>query len=112
MPLRRIAYARSGDKGNSSNIAVIARRPEYLPVIRSEVTPQRMLEHFEGLVEGPVERFDAPGLLAVNFLLRNALGGGGIASPRIDPQGKAFGQMSLEMMVEVPRALLAGEEKA
>ncbi|GGA76848.1 hypothetical protein GCM10011385_33660 [Nitratireductor aestuarii] len=112
VPLGRIAYARSGDKGNSSNIALIARRAEYLPVIRREVTPQRMLDHFEGLVEGPVERFDAPGLLAVNFLLRNALGGGGIASPRIDPQGKAFGQMSLEMMVEVPRVLLGREEKA
>lgn len=108
--LRRLAYARSGDKGDSSNVALIARRPEYLPVIRREVTPQRMLAHFEGLVEGPVERFDAPGLQAVNFLMRNALGGGGIASPRIDPQGKAFGQMALEMTVEVPRALLAEQE--
>lgn len=102
VPLLRVAYARSGDKGDSSNIAIIARRPEFLPVIRREVTPEKMLAHFEGIVEGPVERFEAPGLNALNFLLQHALGGGGMASPRIDPQGKAFGQMALEMMISVP----------
>lgn len=106
VPLHRLATARSGDKGNSSNVALFARRPEYLPEIRRQVTPDRMLGHFAGLVGGPVERFEAPGLLAINFLMQNALGGGGIASPRIDPQGKAFGQMTLEMLVEVPQALL------
>ena len=106
VPLRVLAYARSGDKGNSSNIALIARRPEYLPHIRREVTTERLLDHFAGLVEGPAERFEAPGLHAVNFLLQNALGGGGIASPRIDPQGKAFGQMALEMTVRVPEGLI------
>ncbi len=111
VPLRRLAFARSGDKGDSSNVALIARRAEFLPIIRAQVTPQRLLEHFDGLVGGPVERFDAPGLLAVNFLMRNALGGGGIASPRIDPQGKAFGQMTLEMTVEVPRSLIDEREK-
>lgn len=103
VPLIRLAYARSGDKGDASNIALIARLPEFLPLIRREVTPDRMLEHFAGLVEGPVERFEAPGLNALNYLLRNALGGGGMASMRLDPQGKAFGQMALEMMVPVPR---------
>ncbi|MCI5074150.1 acyclic terpene utilization AtuA family protein [Oricola sp.] len=106
VPLRMLAFARSGDKGNSSNIAIIARKPEYLPFIRREVTTDRMLAHFEGLVVGPGERFEAPGIHAINFLLQDALGGGGIASPRIDPQGKAFGQMALEMTVDVPRDLV------
>lgn len=106
VPLRMLAFARSGDKGNSSNIAIIARKPEYLPFIRREVTTDRMLAHFEGLVSGPGERFEAPGIHAINFLLQDALGGGGIASPRIDPQGKAFGQMALEMTVDVPRDLV------
>jgi len=100
--LLRLAYARSGDKGDSSNVAIIARRPEFLPVLRREVTAHRMLEHFRGLVEGPVERFEAPGLNALNFLMQNALGGGGTASLRIDPLGKAYGQMALEMPVRVP----------
>jgi hypothetical protein len=66
-----------------------------------------MAAHFSGLVEGPVQRFDAPGLDAVNFVLQGALGGGGMASMRIDPQGKAFGQMALEMTVKVPPGLLS-----
>ena len=109
VPLRALAFARSGDKGNSSNIAIIARKPEYLPFIRREVTTERMLAHFSGLVAGPGERFEAPGIHALNFLLQDALGGGGIASPRIDPQGKAFGQMALEMTVEVPRDLVESD---
>lgn len=109
VPLRRLAYARSGDKGNASNIAIIARKPEYLPIIRREVTTARMLAHFDGLVGGPAERFEAPGLNALNFLMQNALGGGGIASPRIDPQGKAFGQMALEMTIDVPADLLGAD---
>lgn len=102
VPLIRLAYARSGDKGDSSNIAIIARRPEFLPLIRREVTADRMLAHFNGIIDGPAERFEAPGLNALNFLLHRALGGGGMASLRIDPQGKAFGQMALEMKVPVP----------
>ena len=106
IPLRRIALARSGDKGDSSNIAIFARRPEFLPVIRREVTVARLLKHFEGIVMGPGEVFEAPGLDALNFLLQGALGGGGMASLRIDPQGKAFGQMALEMEIDVPKAWL------
>lgn len=105
VPLGAIAYSRSGDKGDKSNIAILARHPELLPVIAREVTPERMAQHFAGLVTGEVRRFPAPGLHAVNFLLDRALGGGGIASLRIDPQGKAFGQMSLEMTVKVPESL-------
>jgi hypothetical protein len=106
VPLRRLALARSGDKGDSANIAIIARDPAYLGVIRREVTAERMLAHFSHLVAGPARRFEAPGVHAFNFLLQNALGGGGMASPRIDPQGKAYGQMALEMMVRVPPDLL------
>ena len=103
--LRSLAVARSGDKGNGSNIAIIARDPKYVPILRREVTPEKMAAHFEGLVHGNVTRFEAPGLHAFNFLLEDALGGGGMASRRIDPQGKAFGQMALEMKVKVPAAL-------
>jgi hypothetical protein len=103
--LRSLAVARSGDKGNSSNIAIIARDPKYVSLLRREVTPERMAAHFEGLVHGKVTRYEAPGLHAFNFLLEDALGGGGMASRRIDPQGKAFGQMALEMKIRVPRAL-------
>ncbi len=103
--LRALAVARSGDKGNASNIAIIARDPKYVPLIRREVTPEKLAAHFEGLVDGKVTRYEAPGLHAFNFLLEDALGGGGMASRRIDPQGKAFGQMALEMRIKVPRTL-------
>jgi hypothetical protein len=102
VPLIRLAYARSGDKGDSSNIAIIARRPEFVEILRREVTAARMAEHFRHLVDGPVERFEAPGLHAFNFLMQRALGGGGMASLRIDPQGKAYAPMALEMAVNVP----------
>jgi hypothetical protein len=110
VPLMRLALARSGDKGDSANIAIIAREPAYLPTIRREVTPARMADHFRHLVAGEVQRFEAPGLGAFNFLLQGALGGGGMASLRIDPQGKAYGQMALEMMIPVPVALLKDAE--
>ncbi|HWA23124.1 MAG TPA: acyclic terpene utilization AtuA family protein [Caulobacterales bacterium] len=106
-PLIRLALARSGDKGDSANVAIIARDPAFVSTIRREVTAERMAAHFAGLVAGPVVRFEAPGLNAFNFLMYEALGGGGMASLRIDPQGKAYGQMALEMMVRVPAALLA-----
>jgi hypothetical protein len=103
--LHSVAVARSGDKGNSSNIAIIARCPHYVSVLRREVTPEKIASHFEGLVHGKVTRYEVPGLHAFNFLLEDALGGGGMASRRIDPQGKAFGQMALEMKIMVPRTL-------
>jgi hypothetical protein len=106
VPLARLAYARSGDKGDSANIAIIARRPEFVAVIRRELTAERMRAHFAGEVLGRVRRFEAPGLSAFNFLLEQALGGGGMSSMRIDPQGKAFGQRALEMSIRVPVHLL------
>jgi len=102
--LLQIAHARSGDKGNSSNIAVFARRPEYLPWLRLVLTPERVVAQLDQLVKGPAERFEAPGLQALNFLIQDALGGGGMASLRIDPQGKAYAQMLLEMELPVPAA--------
>jgi hypothetical protein len=110
VPLIRLALARSGDKGDSANIAIIARDPAFVGVLRREVTVERMAEHFRHLVGGPIQRFEAPGLHAFNFLLQNALGGGGMASLRIDPQGKAYAPMALEMMVDIPRALLERSE--
>ncbi len=104
VPLIRLAHARSGDKGDSSNIAIFCRDPRYLPHLRRVLTPERMARHFDGLVQGRVTRFEAPGLLAFNFLMEQALGGGGMASMRIDSQGKAYGQRALEMMVPVPAA--------
>lgn len=104
--LHALAHARSGDKGNSSNIAIFCRKPEYMPFLRSVLTTRRISEHFAAVVDGPVERFEAPGLNAFNFVLQNALAGGGMASPRIDPQGKAYGQRALEMRVNVPRSWL------
>jgi hypothetical protein len=105
IPLHRLAIARSGDKGDSANIAIIARYESYVEVLRRELTEARMAAHFRHLAAGPVRRFEAPGLNAFNFLIQNALGGGGMASLRIDPQGKAYGQMALEMMVPVPVGL-------
>ena len=106
VPLLRVAHARSGDKGDSSNIAIFCRKPHYLAHLRAVLTTERIAAHFAGTVAGKVERFDAPGVYAVNFLIGEALGGGGMASRRIDPQGKAYGQRALEMLVPVPRTWL------
>jgi hypothetical protein len=100
--LLRLAHARSGDKGNSSNIAVFARQPEFLPWLRLILTPEAVVTQLDQLVKGPAERFEAPGLNALNFLIQDALGGGGMASLRIDPQGKAYAQMLLELEIPIP----------
>jgi len=106
VPLAAIAYARSGDKGDLSNVAVLARRPEALPLLREQLTTARVKAWFAHLVRGEVERFDWPGLHGLNFLMHQALGGGGVASLRFDPQGKAHAQMLLDMLVDVPPAWL------
>ena len=113
VPLVKVAHARSGDKGNYSNIGVIARQPEFLPWIRASLTEENVAEYmkhvFEGTAEGQtnkVIRYELPGMNALNILLENALGGGGIASLRIDPQGKAVAQQLLDMPVKIPAALL------
>jgi hypothetical protein len=102
VPLVKIAHGRSGDKGNDSNIGIIARKPEYYPIIRRELTAKVVREYFGYLMDGDVERFDLPGLNAVNFLVRESLGGGGIASLRNDPQAKAYAQILLDIPIRVP----------
>ncbi|MDX8255598.1 acyclic terpene utilization AtuA family protein [Acinetobacter pittii] len=109
VPLIEIAHARSGDKGNHSNIGVIARKAEYLPWIRAALTEQAVASYMQHVLDaekGRVIRYELPGLNALNFMLENALGGGGVASLRIDPQGKAFAQQLLDMPVKVPAQLL------
>ena len=106
VPLVRLAWARSGDKGDDANIGVIARRVEWLPLLRQQLTVESVKRYFAHLVEGTVERFDLPGIHGMNFLLHQALGGGGTASLRSDPLAKSFAQMLLDMPVTVPAQLL------
>jgi hypothetical protein len=100
VPLSEIAHARSGDKGDMSNIGVIVWRMEDYPVLLREVTAERVKEHFGALVKGKVERFELPNLGALNFLLHEALDGGGTLSLRIDAQGKNMGSALLAMEIE------------
>ena len=102
VPLLQLAWARSGDKGNHSNIGVIARRPEWLPWLRGQLTPERVKEWLGHLVQGEVLRYDVPGIHAMNFLCAEALDGGGMASLRNDPLGKGMAQILLAMPVAVP----------
>ncbi|RMF62861.1 MAG: hypothetical protein D6743_11500 [Calditrichaeota bacterium] len=100
--LRQIAHARSGDKGDSSNVGLIANSPEAYEIIKREVTSERVKAHFRGIVKGEVERFELPNLLCLNFILHDSLGGGGSESLRNDAQGKTHGQGLLLMEIEVP----------
>lgn len=106
--LGRVAHARSGDKGDASNVGLIADSPALYDVIRREVTAERVKRHFAAICRGEVERFEVPNLLALNFLLHDALGGGGTASLVTDAQGKTHGQGLLELEIEIPDGL-AGE---
>ena len=101
VPLSRIAHTRSGDKGDTCNIGVIAYDQKDYPVLVREVTPDRVKRHFGELVKGDVERFELPNLGALNFLLHQALGGGGTVSLRTDAQGKTFGAALLSLEIEV-----------
>jgi hypothetical protein len=108
VPLIKLAVARSGDKGNHSNIGVMAREAEYLPWIAAALSVEAVADwmgHVLDPVHGQISRWYLPGCHGLNFLLENALGGGGVASLRIDPQGKAFAQQLLEFPVPVPKAL-------
>eukprot|EP00456_Euglypha_rotunda_P052466 TRINITY_DN42275_c0_g1_i1.p2 TRINITY_DN42275_c0_g1~~TRINITY_DN42275_c0_g1_i1.p2 ORF type:complete len:111 (-),score=11.42 TRINITY_DN42275_c0_g1_i1:153-485(-) len=102
IPLSRIAHGRSGDKGDTSNIGIIAYRPEHYAVLVREVTPERVKAHFGALIAGRVERFELPNLGALNFLCYGALGGGGTLSLRIDAQGKtmAAGLLGMEITID------------
>jgi hypothetical protein len=102
VPLVKLAWGRSGDKGDAANIGILARKPAYLPFIRAALSEQAVAAWFAHLVKGSVQRFDLPGTHALNFLMHEALGGGGIASVRMDSQGKAFAQMLLDFPVPIP----------
>lgn len=105
LPLVSLALGRSGDKGDHANIGIIARKPEYLPYLRAALTEEAVAEYFAHLLEGEVTRWELPGTDSFNFLLTHALGGGGIASLRADPQGKCFAQMLLDYPVPVPEEI-------
>ena len=96
-----IAHARSGDKGDTANVGLIARRPEFYPVLVEHVTVESVKAHFKGLVHGGVERFELPNLEALNFLLHEALGGGGTLSLKTDAQGKTYSSALLRMEIEI-----------
>src|ERR671917_398576 len=99
--LRFLAHARSGDKGDTANVGLIALDPEYYPILKREVTIARVKRHFKGMVSG-VERFELPNLNALNFLLHGALGGGGTISLKTDAQGKVYSTALLRMEIPVP----------
>ena len=98
-----LAHARSGDKGDTANVGLIARKPEFYPVLVKEVTAARVARHFKGMITGPVERFELPNLKALNFLLHGALDGGGTISLKTDAQGKVFSTALLRMEIDVTR---------
>lgn len=102
--LRFLAHARSGDKGDTANVGLIALEPEYYPLLITEVTRAKVARHFRGMVS-TVERFELPNLHALNFLLHGALNGGGTISLKTDAQGKVFSTALLRMEVTVPEAL-------
>jgi hypothetical protein len=104
--LTRLAHARSGDKGDTANVGLIALREEFYPALAREVTAARVKEHFKGVCKGEVERFELPNLGALNFLLHESLGGGGTLSLMTDAQGKTFSTALLRMEIEL------GDEEA
>ncbi len=104
--LTKLAHARSGDKGDTANVGVIALRAEFYPLLARELTAARIKEHFKGICNGEVERFELPNLAALNFLLHESLGGGGTLSLITDAQGKTFSTALLRMKIDV------GDEEA
>jgi hypothetical protein len=103
--LIEIAHARSGDKGDTSNVGIIAYKPEYYPILVEHVTAARVKDHFKGICFGEVERFEIPNLHALNFLLHKSLDGGGTISLRTDAQGKTYSTALLRMEIEVDESL-------
>jgi len=112
VPLSRVAHARSGDKGDGSNVGLVADSAALYEVLRREVTAERVKAHFAAVCRGTVERFEVPNIQALNFILHDSLGGGGTLSLKTDAQGKTHGQGLLAMRIEVPSELLAAVEPA
>lgn len=102
-----IAHARSGDKGDTANVGVIALRPEWYPVLVRELTVERVTAHFHGMITGGVVRYELPNLGALNFLLHGALDGGGTLSLKTDAQGKVFSTAMLRMVLDLPEGEVA-----
>ena len=105
VPLIKLAWGRSGDKGDAANIGILARKPEYLPWLAKQLTAEAVKQYFAHFAQGKVERFDIPGLNGFNFLMHSALGGGGMASLRYDPQGKMLAQVLMDIEIDVPADL-------
>ena len=99
-----IAHARSGDKGDTANVGVIALRPEWYPALQLYLTRDRVAEHFRGMIDGGVDRFELPNIGAINFLLHGALDGGGTLSLKTDAQGKVYSTALLRLVLDVPDA--------
>jgi hypothetical protein len=108
--LERVAHARSGDKGDSSNVGLIADSEAIYELLLRELTAARVKEHFGPLVRGEVDRYEVPNLRALNFILHDSLGGGGSASLLTDAQGKTHAQALLRLELDVPDSLLPGPE--
>ena len=106
LPLIALAHGRSGDKGDSANIGILARHPQFVPVLRARLTAERVAAALAHFVAGPVTRYEWPGLDGFNFVAERALGGGGVASLRNDPQGKGFSQVLLDIPIDVPIRLI------
>jgi len=110
LPLERLAWARSGDKGNKANIGVIARKADYLPWIARTLTVECVGDRFAHFLASPaIDRYYMPGLHALNFVLHEALGGGGVASLRNDPQAKCYAQLLLDVPIPVPKNLIGDD---
>jgi len=104
--LVKIAHARSGDKGDTANVGLIALRREFYPLLAEQVTAERVKQHFQGICLGKVERFELPNLGALNFLLHESLDGGGTLSLKTDAQGKTYSSALLRMEIEAPDGLV------
>ncbi len=103
--LINIAHGRSGDKGDGSNVGIIARHPDIYPFLRETITADRVKEHMKHICKGEVERFELPNIGALNFVLHNSLGGGGTVSLKLDAQGKTHASLLLRMDIDVPQEL-------
>lgn len=104
--LLKIAHGRSGDKGNGSNVGIIARHPDIYPFLQKELTSEKVKEHMKYVCKGEVERYELPNIGALNFILNESLGGGGTVSLKLDAQGKTHASQVLRMDIEVPDELL------
>ena len=104
--LLQIAHARSGDKGNGSNVGVIARHPDAYPFLKEHLTADVVKHHMRNICKGPVERYELPNINALNFVLNDSLGGGGTVSLKLDAQGKTHASTLLRLKIEVPETLL------